>query len=275
MKRPATEWPCSIRRLAATAESTPPDKATMTLEGLESGMHTLYVHTPGQAGRSDVEGVDAEIRQRSPVDHVERKAPAADEVVHAAHDERAAVPRLIREQFLACEPQGPQDAAIERALRVEALDDARECNAQERATIRRILPQVDSGQGLRPESPGGLFERLADDRFDQGLAGLKMARRLIQHHPTCRTFFDQQEAVVTHDNGGDRDVRLQCLGRRVYPRAMCRSRRAVRVRFRAWRRQVHAIGTRRGELEVHLAQAGFRLARAPCFVEVVEILAHD
>src|SRR5579871_3578746 len=81
-------------------------------------------------------------------DGVEQQPPAAQVVIHAAQNEWAAQARLALDELAACQPMSTQNASIERLRGVVLAHRSREGEAQRRAAVARMAPQVDAEQGF-------------------------------------------------------------------------------------------------------------------------------
>src|SRR5207302_9378275 len=126
MNRPCTSKPCSLSSKALTAESTPPDKPTMTRardpldmfgilrrQGCRRAARTELPFEgralPGRVGSDADGGHRRGAVQIEPRDRIERQPPAAEIVLHTPQHQGAAQPRLTLEQFRAGEPMGLDD----------------------------------------------------------------------------------------------------------------------------------------------------------------------
>src|SRR5687768_15127242 len=84
---------------------------------------------------------------------IQRKATAAEIVVHAAQHERAAQPFAIRRDFVAGQPEHALNPRVLWGRGERAAPAARESRAQEAVAVGGRFPQVQAEQGLRFEFP--------------------------------------------------------------------------------------------------------------------------
>ncbi len=180
---------------------------------LEQGRGDGRVHAAGKRD-DDVRHESARgpakrvARHRYPAQHLERIALAQQVVFDATQDQRTAMLGGARQQLFAVEPQGADDGAIERRARNPPAEPARERDSQHGAASR-ALPEVETGDGVRPEFVRGFLARLAHDGLDQRLPILEMSGGLVQYDATRGAFLYEQEPAALFGDGRDRQIDLQ------------------------------------------------------------------
>src|SRR6185312_1579428 len=205
MKRPCTSQPCSFKRREATAESTPPERPTMTKEPEDEGM-----------GRNCTRALDVHRRytrrrvQVKVCDRVEGQAGAPEVVLDTAHHQGAAQPRLALPQIFAREPMRAYDSPVQGLRGIMVLDLAGEGEPHVGSSRGRGSLEVDSNKGLRLKPPGRLFANLTHHRREQSLPLLDLTGGLVEDEAEIDALFDQEEAASSLRNGGDRDIRRTC-----------------------------------------------------------------
>src|SRR5262245_13890042 len=132
-------------------------------------------------------------------------AHAAQVVVDAEQHQRASMLGGASRELLALEPERSDDRAVEAHRGVPLPNPTRESDTQDRAP-GRSLPQVDTGDGIGSELAARFFARLAHDRLGQRLAGLQVARGLVQHDAARGALLHEQEPSATLGDGRDGDV---------------------------------------------------------------------
>src|SRR3954466_11050395 len=126
MKMPTTSQPCCCSSHALTAESTPPLNPTTTRLPLAMAR----IIPAGPSARAS--GASCSRRRDAGVggDQRERMPHTREVVVHAAQQQRAAVPLTAGTDLVGGHPQGADDAGVERAVRVEGTELSAEREAQ-------------------------------------------------------------------------------------------------------------------------------------------------
>src|SRR5688572_12929885 len=190
MNRPCTSWPARLSSRAVTAESTPPESATM--------MRSAIAATPSGAGGQRLRG---EVAERCEV-----VAPARKMVVDAIQHQGAAQARRMGQQRRARHPVRGDDALIQRAGGIVAQHLTAQRHAQDGMTVGRIAPQVQAEQVTRHEMPGGLLQGFAYRGFDQRFAILDVAGWLVEYQRALDAFFDDEELVFALHDGSDSQV---------------------------------------------------------------------
>src|SRR5437016_10272305 len=159
MNSPCTSKPCSLSSKALTAESTPPDKPTMTRApvGMSGILRLQRCGRAALAGRSrsclSRDGLAGSARagsdadgghgrrgvQVEPRDRIERQPPAVEIVLHTPQHKRTAQPRLTLEQLRAREPMGADDPVIEGLARVVIRDGRSEEHTSELQSLTNLV----------------------------------------------------------------------------------------------------------------------------------------
>ena len=185
-----------------------------TMPGIEQeGRGNRGVHASGERDddachRSARRCAERKACDRHMAQEIERIACAAQEIVHAKQHEGAAVLRRTGCELIAVEPDRPDDRAVEAGSGIVLADAARERDAEHRAP-RRPLPEVDARDRFGAEVAPRLLARFAYNRLDEGLAGLEVAGRLVEHDAARGALLHEQEAAAVLRDGRDGDVELQ------------------------------------------------------------------
>jgi len=111
-----------------------------------------------------------------------------------------------RGYFLARHPQRPHDAVVERPVGVQATESACESEPQISNARRCDDVVIDAHHRLGYEFLRGFLERLATHSREERLTGVEVASRLVEPQALSGLFFDQEEAAVAFNNGGDGDA---------------------------------------------------------------------
>src|SRR5690606_2502698 len=127
-------------------------------------------------------------------------------VVDRPQHHRASELMTHAEELITGQPVHRDDAVVERRRAGRRQGDAGEGHAQERCAGRLVFPKIDADEVTRLESVTRFLERLSDDRVEQRLVGLEMTGGLIEDDLPARVLLDEEEAVVTLDDGGNGDV---------------------------------------------------------------------
>src|SRR2546429_3700192 len=146
MNTPTTSKPCCFNSHAATEESTPPDIPTITRV------------------RRNIRSRSCDLGNKS-----DRPAPPRAVVVDTAKYERAPMSRFLSHQIFVAQPQRPDDADIERPLRVLTPRVRRKRKADERRLALRGLPTINTDERSGCDVPPRLLERFPDRSRSQRL----------------------------------------------------------------------------------------------------------
>src|ERR1700728_1941087 len=206
MNRPWTSKPASRSSSAATAESTPPERPTIT-RTLEFDMRLLY-------------------RQ----ERLERQSHPAQGILDTAQHQRGAKRCRPRGDLCLREPMGSDDRRIEHPVGGKIADRTAEGKAHGRVPAG-AAPLIDTEQPLRREPPRGLLQHLAYHRINERFPILEVSGWLIEHQAAANALLYQQESRIAFDHGGDCDVGLKDHAKG-YPAARRRGedqRRAIRT----------------------------------------------
>src|SRR5487761_372560 len=192
MKRPCTSQPCSLRRRAATAESTPPERPTMT-RLLTTSVRSRESDRGDLERRAEVESCGAR----------KRLTPPGQIVIDAAQYERTAQLRLTPLELGPRQPMRAHDAFIQLLSVTMISDYAGEGETLGGATGAGMAPEVDPDELVRCEEPGGLFAHLADHGLEQRLASLGVSGGLIEDEAPIDALLDDEKAAGGLGRGRD------------------------------------------------------------------------
>src|SRR5688500_15518105 len=176
MNTRTTSWPACLRSSAATDESTPPDRPTITLLGRD--MEDLRSDSTARE-RCSAFAVNF-------LHGVERHQATLAEVVDAAKHQRTAMLVEARDDFVVTQPQRIDDVHVELALRLVRHDPRRIREANERRAVVGRLPAIDADQCIRLDTPCRFLQRLARSALRERFARLEMTRRLVEAQSATR-----------------------------------------------------------------------------------------
>ena len=171
----------------------------------DRGVHAARERDDDARHRSACRRAKRQRGRRNVAQDLERVAHAAQVVVDAEQDQRATMLGSARDKLFAVEPERPDDGAVEACRGIALARPTRERDAQD-GPSGGSLPQVDAGDGIGPEVTARLLQRLAHDRLGEGLAGLQVARGLVQHDAARSALLHEQEPAAALGDGGDGDV---------------------------------------------------------------------
>ena len=139
---------------------------------------------------------------------VQRDAMASQVVVDTGQQQRTAPVLPARDKFVPAQPDGGNDAGVQRVFRVFRTQPAGEGKAQvgDGRGVHAGRHQVDPEQGGGLEIVTGLLQRFADGTRCQAFAEFQVASGLVQAQPVGRVFLDEQEAAVAFDHRRDGDM---------------------------------------------------------------------
>jgi hypothetical protein len=137
---------------------------------------------------------------------IKRASLAGYLIFNTTQDERAAMPRLRRFHLIKRQPAGRDNPLVQFTLGLKTPQLAAKGKAQVSDILARMFPVINANQVRRLEMVSRLFQRLANDRLNQGLTRLKVTGRLIESQPGFGFFLDQQKFAVAHDDCGNGDI---------------------------------------------------------------------
>ncbi|SPO56300.1 protein of unknown function [Pseudomonas sp. JV551A1] len=139
---------------------------------------------------------------------VETVQGAFEVVVEAAWYQFAAPAGGVGQQFVAGQPHGADDVAVQCQVGVMAHGAGGEADALVGHAVAWGGVQVDADHAGELDFPGGFFEGFAQGGLGQGLVGFEVAGGLVEDVLVGFEFFDEEELAFVFDDGGDGDVGL-------------------------------------------------------------------
>ena len=120
----------------------------------------------------------------------------------------AAPARGLGQQFLAGQPDGADDVAVQGQIVVMAHGACGEADALVGHTIAGRRVQVNTDHAGELDFPGRFFQGFAQGGLGQGLERFQVASRLVEDVLAGLEFFDEKEFALVFDDGGDGDICL-------------------------------------------------------------------